>query len=417
MNPNLHFHTETEPRTRETLPATRKPERTGTKPWQNRRSRGSKVAPKNKSLGASGSFGGASARQSTRAIGRDLLAWYATHRRELPWRKSLDPYAVWVSEMMLQQTQVATVIPFFERWMRRFPDIAALAGAAESDVLHAWEGLGYYSRARNLRRAAQAMTELHEGRVPDRVEALLSLPGIGPYTAGAITSIAYGLPEPLVDGNVIRVLSRLFALRGDPNRAPLKATLWELARSLVPENAPGDFNQGLMEIGATVCKPRAPRCDACPLRSHCLAFAQGVQEQLPELPARAKPTAVHMVAAVVERGERVLVTKLKADAPRWSGMWLFPNGEVRRTETPEAATQRILTETTGLKSEVKGLVCAVRHTVTRFKITLDAYRVHRVKGTPETRTVAEIAWVQPAKLAELAMPKAHRKIASLLRDE
>lgn len=170
--------------------------------------------------------------QTTRAIGRELLAWYALHRRELPWRQSLDPYAVWVSEMMLQQTQVATVIPYFERWMRRFPNVATLAGAAESDVLHAWQGLGYYSRARNLQRAAARMVAEHSGRVPERVPELLALPGIGPYSAGAISSIAYGHPEPLVDGNVIRVLARLFALRGDPNRAPLKAKLWDLARSL-----------------------------------------------------------------------------------------------------------------------------------------------------------------------------------------
>ncbi|HWZ89432.1 MAG TPA: A/G-specific adenine glycosylase, partial [Polyangiaceae bacterium] len=191
-----------------------------------------------------------------RAIGRDLLAWYTKHKRDLPWRKSLDPYAVWVSEMMLQQTQVATVIPYFERWMKRFPDVAALAGADESDVLHAWQGLGYYSRARNLRRAAAEMVSRHAGRVPEQVADLCALPGIGPYSAGAIASIAYGRAEPLVDGNVVRVLSRLFARRGDPTRAPLKTELWELARSLVralpPSGAPGDFNQALMELGATV---------------------------------------------------------------------------------------------------------------------------------------------------------------------
>ncbi|MEO6598296.1 MAG: A/G-specific adenine glycosylase, partial [Polyangiaceae bacterium] len=245
-----------------------------------------------------------------RALGRALVDWYAEHRRELPWRQSLDPYAVWVSEMMLQQTQVATVVPYFHAWMDRFPSVAALARAAEGDVLHAWQGLGYYSRARNLRLAAQEMVRVHDSRVPAEVSELLALPGIGPYSAGAISSIAYGRQVPLVDGNVIRVLSRLFALRGDPNRAPLKARLWELAHALVPAHAPGDFNQALMELGATLCTPRKPRCEACPLATQCQALEQQLVDVLPELPARAKPTQVHMVAAIAARSGRVLVTRL-----------------------------------------------------------------------------------------------------------
>jgi A/G-specific adenine glycosylase len=344
------------------------------------------------------------------------LAWYAKHRRELPWRKSLDPYAVWVSEMMLQQTQVATVIPYFQRWMLRFPDVAALARADESDVLHAWQGLGYYSRARNLRRAAQEMVRTHAGRVPELVTELRALPGIGPYSAGAIASIAYGHAEPLVDGNVIRVLARLFALRGDPNRAPLKTDLWQIARALVPSAAPGDFNQALMELGATVCTPRGPRCDRCPLAARCLALEQQLVELLPELPARAKPTQVHMVAAIAVRGERVLVVKLRDDAPRWAGMWLFPNAQVAVSETPEAAVQRALFEAVGLHGQASGMVCVVRHTVTRFRITLDAYRA-MAPGVAKALTVAETAWRKPTDLDALAMPKAHRAIAQRLLDD
>ena len=349
-----------------------------------------------------------------RAIGRALLSWYAKHRRELPWRQSLDPYAVWVSEMMLQQTQVATVIPYFTRWMERFPGVAALARADESDVLHAWQGLGYYSRARNLRRAAQLMVQNHGGRVPNQVAQLRALPGIGPYSAGAIASIAYGQAEPLVDGNVIRVLSRLFALRGDPNRAPLKSGLWELARALVPRAAPGDFNQALMVLGATLGTPRNPRCDSCPLASHCLGLEQQLVDVLPELPARAQATPVHMVAAIASRIGRVLVTQLRGDAPRWAGMWLFPNAEVAAKETPEAAVQRALSSSVGLSGAASGIVCVVRHTVTRFRITLDAYRVSAMSGTARPLTVAELAWKKPAELAALAMPKAHRAIAQRL---
>ena len=352
--------------------------------------------------------------KTARAIGRALLGWYVEHRRDLPWRRSLDPYSVWVSEMMLQQTQVATVVPYFRRWMQRFPDVAALANAAESEVLHAWQGLGYYSRARNLQRAAALMVREHEGRVPDAVEALLALPGIGPYSAGAIASIAYGKAEPLVDGNVIRVLSRLFALRGDPNKNPLKTAIWAHARALVPAQEPGDFNQALMELGATVCTPRAPRCEVCPLSKQCQARAQGLALVLPELPARAKPTPVHMVAAIATRAGRVLVTKLNADAPRWAGMWLFPNAEVARSETPEAAVKRALLSSTGLSGKPAGIVCAVRHSVTRFKITLDAYRTVELSGTAKPRTVAEIVWQKPSDLSDLAMPAAHRTIAERL---
>jgi len=315
---------------------------------------------------------------------------------------------------MLQQTQVATVIPYFRTWMERFPNVAALANAEESDVLHAWQGLGYYSRARNLRRAAQQMLRVHDGRVPELVSELLQLPGIGPYSAGAIASIAYGHAEPLVDGNVIRVLSRLFALRGDPNKAPLKAALWQHARGLIPKHAPGDFNQSLMELGATVCTPRKPRCDVCPVATHCQALAQGLVDVLPELPTRAKPTQVHVVAAIATRGSRVLVTRLRADAPRWAGMWLFPNAEVATTETPEAAVSRALLSTVGLRGEATGLLCVVRHTVTRFRITLDAYRSSASGGVAKALTVSECAWKTPEELRALAMPKAHRAIAERL---
>jgi A/G-specific adenine glycosylase len=346
------------------------------------------------------------------------LAWYAKRKRALPWRRSLDPYAVWVSEMMLQQTQVATVIPYFDRWMERFPDVATLSSAAESDVLHAWQGLGYYSRARNLRRAATTIVQRHAGKLPASVEELRALPGIGPYSAGAIASIAFGKHEPLVDGNVIRVLTRLFARRGDPSRAPLKAELWELAgslvRSLEAQASPGDFNQALMELGATVCTPRAPRCELCPLHAHCAAAAQNLVATLPELRVRQKPTLVHMVAAIVPRGPRVLLVRQPAHATRWAGMWLFPNVELSASETAKAASQRALSNTTRLLANPVELLCVVRHTVTRFRITLEVYRMSAARGRVRPATGLELGWYTPAELTALAMPAAHRVIANRL---
>jgi len=271
-----------------------------------------------------------------------LLRWYASHRRDLPWRRTRDPYAIWVSEAMLQQTQVATVRGYYERWMKRFPDVLTLADSNESDVLHAWQGLGYYSRAKNLRRGAQAIARDYGGALPKTAAELRGLPGIGPYSAGAIASIAYGQSVPLVDGNVVRVLCRLFALRGDPTRAPLKKRLWQIAGDLVPAESPGDFNQALMELGATVCAPRAPRCGACPVRRACRARAGGVENELPELPQRRATVAVIRAAAVVWRKGRVLVVQVPADAPRWGGFWRFPNADVAPDEGAEDAARRVV---------------------------------------------------------------------------
>jgi A/G-specific adenine glycosylase len=226
----------------------------------------------------------------TKRLSEELIAWYEARRRDLPWRRTRDPYAIWVSEVMLQQTRVLTVLGYYERWMARFPTVSALADAEDDDVLHAWQGLGYYSRARRLLSGARAVAERHGGQLPSDVQALLALPGIGPYSAGAIASIAFGLPEPIVDGNVVRVLCRLFALAGDPARAPLKAELWRIARELVPKDKPSEFNQSLMELGATICTPSSPRCALCPVAKHCRALAQGKQRELPQLANRKAPT-------------------------------------------------------------------------------------------------------------------------------
>lgn len=340
-----------------------------------------------------------------------LLAWFRRAQRDLPWRRNLDPYAIWVSEIMLQQTQVATVIPFFERWMARFPTARALAEAEEHDVLHAWQGLGYYSRARNLRRGAQQVLTEHGGRVPDSVDALLALPGVGRYTAGAIASIAYNVSAPIVDGNVIRVLSRLFALRGDPAKAPLKNQIWELAETLIPEGDARDFNPALMELGATVCTPVNPKCGLCPVASACEARRLNIQDELPETAARPKITPVSMVAALVWRGDQLLLVQRRPEESRWAGMWQFPNVEVGADESKAEAVRRAVTEAVGLPATAGERALIVRHGVTRFRITLEVYQCVSAEGEPQAVGCQAWRWAGAEDVETLALPKAHRTIA------
>ncbi|MCA9629512.1 MAG: A/G-specific adenine glycosylase [Myxococcales bacterium] len=358
-----------------------------------------------------------SAEEHRERVRASLLDWYQAHRRELPWRKDSDPYAVWVSEMMLQQTQVATVIPYFERWLTLFPDVATLAAAEEADVLHAWQGLGYYSRARNLLKGARAVVSEHAGRVPADVEQLRALPGVGPYTAGAIASIAHNRAEPIVDGNVIRVLSRLYALEGDPTKAAPKRRLWELAAELVPASAPGDFNQALMELGATRCTPKKPACVSCPLSKECLALARNEVERFPETPPRVKTTSVHMLAAVIEGDGRFLMGKLASTAPRWSGMWQFPNAESQPGAASDENLRTIARRQTALEVEPQGLLGVVRHSVTRYRITLDAYRCVALPGeaTPGG-DFSELRWMTLEETTNVALPKAHAQIARALSE-
>jgi A/G-specific adenine glycosylase len=316
--------------------------------------------------------------------------------------------------MMLQQTQVATVLDYYDRWMKRFPTVSALARAAEDDVLHAWQGLGYYSRARNLWRGARTVVNEHGGHLPRTAAALRALPGIGPYSAGAIASIAFGERAPLVDGNVVRVLCRVFGRRGDPSRSPLKAELWEIASRLVPADRPGDFNQALMELGATVCTPRAPRCDVCPLRDGCTARRDGLVERLPELPKRTESVAVPRAAAVVERRGTVLCVRVPDGATRWAGMWQMPNADVASDETAESAASRAVHEAAGLSVQSGERLLRVRHSVTHHRITLDVFRYEASRGTARASAASAVDWVAPSDLDALAMPSAHRRIARFL---
>jgi A/G-specific adenine glycosylase len=347
-----------------------------------------------------------------RAITTRLLKWYARHRRDLPWRRQRDPYAVWVSEVMLQQTQVATVTPYYERWMQRFPTVRALASADEDAVLRVWQGLGYYSRARRLLAGARTVLQLHGGTVPRTVAELRRVPGIGAYSAGAIASIAFGAQEPAVDGNAARVLGRLEFVTGDPKSTEVAQRLSLIARALVPPERPGDFNQALMELGATLCSPRRPDCDQCPLERLCRARREHRTEQVVPGARKTPKRRVHMVAAVVRRAGRVLVVRQRDDAARWAGLWKFPDAELGSGEQPEAAAVRAAQDPARVTVTVERRHSRLRFAITKHSITLDVYQCRAQACARIPASVRQrMAWKLPLELEELAMPAAHRRIA------
>jgi A/G-specific adenine glycosylase len=296
--------------------------------------------------------------------------------------------------------------------MARFPTVRSLAEASVDEVLQIWQGLGYYRRARNLLRGAREVVTRYQGRMPQDVRSLTALPGIGRYSAGAIASIAYGAPAPAVDGNVARVLCRLFALRGDPRAARLRDRLWELAAELLPRRRSGDFNQALMDLGATVCTPVNPRCGACPLERLCCSRRLGIAERLPE--GSSRPTATHIatVAALIWRRGRLLLGKRRAGERRWASLWEFPATEVRKGETPRVAVGRAAREASALEVRVGPRAAVIRHSVTRYRITLEAYECETTTfGRPRALGHQVWRWVAPAELGDYALPAAHRAIA------
>lgn len=349
------------------------------------------------------------------AIREALLHWFEGNKRRLPWREERSPYRTWISEIMLQQTQVEAVRPHFERFMERFPTLHDLAVAAESDVLQNWAGLGYYSRARSLHRAAQIIEQEHGGRVPSTVGELLALPGIGRYTAGAIASIAYDIPAPILDGNVMRVLSRVLELRGDPRIGETNRRLWTAAEELVAGPHPGAINEGLMELGAVICIPGAPRCKACPLSNRCLARIHGVQDQLPErLPAPPLERRVH-VAIVFRHGEAVFLQHL-VDARIWKGLWVFPTDfpTAPHPAGPEAAAHPLLNHLGVDAGELRPFAL-IRHGVMNWSITLKVYDILLAERQASLLSERDnTAWVPIQNLNDLALPSPHRKIARLL---
>jgi A/G-specific adenine glycosylase len=350
------------------------------------------------------------------SLAQRLLDWYAASARVLPWRGSRDPYAVWVSEIMLQQTRVDTVIPYYQRWMELFPSVETLAKADQAQVLHAWEGLGYYSRARNLHRAAQRVLEEFGGQLPKDLSLLRKLPGVGAYTVGAIASIAFGMDEPAVDGNIRRVLARVFDVDLPESSPQGKRRFDELARENLPPGCAGDYNQALMDLGATICIPRNPLCLVCPLAAICQAQASGLQEKRPvSLP---RPQVPHYIvaAAVIRRGSKVLITQRPAEGLLGS-LWEFPGGKQEPGESLVQTLEREITEELGVKIEIGEPFGVYRHAYTHFKITLHAFLCRLNVGEPQTIQVQDLKWVGVGELGNFGMGKVDRQIAIRCQQE
>lgn len=353
-----------------------------------------------------------------------LLTWFRRAKRDLPWRGTRDAYRVWVSEIMLQQTQVAAVVPYYERFVAALPSLADLAAADEQEVLRLWEGLGYYRRARQLHAAARLCVERHDGQPPRDYHSLRALPGIGRYTAGAVLSIAHDQRLPILEANTVRLLSRLLAFRGDPHGAAGQKLLWQAAEELLPaRDGAGEFNQALMELGAVVCAPNAPRCDECPAAALCPTRAAGAQGEIPR-PKRPKVfEEVREAAVVVRRRGRVLV--VRREGGRWGGLWDFPRFPLLAERG--AARRRALADGVELLTGAKTLpgreIAVLKHGVTRFRITLVCYEAECAKSSPAARHGAangngaaahECRWVRPAELEQLPMSVTGRKLARLV---
>ncbi len=347
-----------------------------------------------------------------RILRRKLLDWYASARRDLPWRRALDPYPVWISEVMLQQTQVETVIPYYRKFLAAYPDIRSLAESETRELLRLWAGLGYYSRAKNLQKAAQIICQKFGGRFPRNHTEVLALPGIGPYTAAAILSIAFGEPLAVVDGNVKRVLARLLKIRGDLERASHRHLLWHTAQQILPVDKPGDFNQGIMELGATVCMPRNPHCDLCPWRQVCRSYLEGTQALFPEKRRKLPPKRAWRIAAViVQRGRCLLVRR--TGQTLLDGFWEFPTldlsraGDVRRSSL---ALVRFVRSEYGLAVNNVSPLITIKHSITSHRIVLQVFQAEVPGPFPIRASRPNCRWVPISRAHLLPMPSASLKV-------
>lgn len=353
---------------------------------------------------------------SKAAFRKALLHWYRQNKRDLPWRKSSDPYAIWVSEIMLQQTQVATVIPYYEKFLKRFPSVEKLAKSEEEEVLSHWAGLGYYRRARLLHRGAKELLQKFGGKLPRNAAELKKIPGIGAYTAGAIASIAFGKAEPLVDGNVVRVLSRILALKGHAKSPALQKQIWAAAEALVDEKNPGDFNQALMELGATLCRVLAPRCEVCPISKYCNAFALKAAESFPETPPSSKTIELKRSVAICLQKDKILLVKKKES--RWfQGLWALPH-DYSEEEAAETSLLTFLKKNLGISLKNLQAIRPTRHGITHHRITSWAWLGESAGQLKPNSSFTEVRFFKREELQNAALPSFDRKVlqaAKILR--
>ncbi len=347
------------------------------------------------------------------SLGRQLLAWYRRNQRCLPWRKTNDPYRIWISEIMLQQTQVDTVIPYYHRFRKAFPTVSSLARAPLQKVLKVWENLGYYSRARNMHAAARMIVEKFGGQIPDKWEEIKSLPGIGEYTAGAILSIAYGQTLPAVDRNVRRILCRLFAIQKPVEDAQEQKQLQKLAASLIPVKHPGDFNQALMDLGATICKAQNPDCFRCPVAGHCQARLHDLQNVLPI--TRKAPVIPHCqaAAAVIRNSKGMLLVVQRPASGLLASLWKLPGSFIKADENMENSLRRSVKEELGVSIRPGKHLALVNHTYTHFRITLQAYECRLLKGTPKPIGCQNWLWASLTDFKKLPLSKIDRMILEI----
>jgi A/G-specific adenine glycosylase len=355
--------------------------------------------------------GGRYNRRMPLTLSEMLLDWYGRNARDLPWRRTRDPYAIWVAEIMLQQTRVETVLPYYRRWMDRFPDPGALAGAGSDEVLSAWEGLGYYRRAHLLQRAAQRIMTNHNGEVPRRPEDLRSLPGVGRYTAAAVGAIAFDQDVVALDGNLRRVLARLLDLDLDPRSPEGEARLMEYATSQLPKGQASAFNQAFMDLGATICIPRGPACEACPISAHCRAFAVGTQAERPVRARRPPIPSVRRACAVLERRGAVLLRR-RPEGGLLGGLWEFPGVDLDDGQDLDQGLRQGLKQMLGVDVEIGRSIGLYRHSYTHFHVAAEAFRCNWDAGEPGSVGDAPLRWVPIARLEEKPMGKIDRSIAN-----
>jgi A/G-specific adenine glycosylase len=345
---------------------------------------------------------------------RSLLAWYNQQGRDLPWRNTQDPYAIWVSEIMLQQTQVKTVLPYYSRWLATFPTIHALSSAEQQDVLMVWQGLGYYARARNLHRAAQKVVSDFGGQFPNQMVDVLTLPGIGKTTAGGILSSAFHQIWPILDGNVKRVLARLVGLSIPPKDA--LSFLWKGSEILLDPQDPKSFNQAFMDLGATVCTPKQPNCQDCPWSTFCEAYRSNLQAVLPMSETRAPlPHKLIGVAVIWNDQGQILIDK-RPQSGLLGGLWEFPGGKVEPNETIEQCIAREIQEELGIAVEVLDHLITVEHAYTHFKVTLTVHHCCHLSGEAQPIECDEVKWVFIDELDQYPFPKANQQIISALHE-